>query len=55
MCRTIAQNILQQGTKFHYDDFMETWQNALPDGFHIQVSKFKKKAPIASCVALVAR
>lgn len=38
MCRTIAQNVLQQGTKFHYDDFMETWQNALPDGFHVQVN-----------------
>lgn len=38
VCRTIAQNILQQGAKFHYADFMETWQNALPDGFNIQVS-----------------
>lgn len=39
VCRTIAQNVLQQGTKFHFNDFMETWQNALPDGFHVQVSE----------------
>lgn len=37
VCRTIAQNILQQGSKFHYNDFMETWQNAMPDGFTVQV------------------
>lgn len=39
VCRTIAQNVLQQGAKFHYTDFMDTWQNALPDGFTIQVRK----------------
>lgn len=38
VCRTIAQNVLQQGVKFHYNDFMDTWQNALPDGFQIQVN-----------------
>lgn len=37
VCQTIAQNILQQGSKFHYNDFMDTWQNALPDGFQAQV------------------
>lgn len=40
VCRTIAQNVLQQGSKFHYNDFMDTWQNALPDGFHVQVKIF---------------
>lgn len=37
VCRTIAQNVLQQGTKFHYNEFMETLQSALPDGFNVQV------------------
>lgn len=37
VCRTIAQNVLQQGSKFHYNDFMDTWQNALPEGFKVQV------------------
>lgn len=37
VCRTIAHNVLQQGAKFHYNDFMDTWQNALPDGFTIHV------------------
>lgn len=32
VCRTIALNILQQGTKFHLKDFMDTWQSAVPDG-----------------------
>lgn len=38
VCRTIALNILQQGTKFHLRDFMDTWQSALPDGITIDVS-----------------
>lgn len=38
VCRTIAMNILEQGDKFHYDDFMQTWQSALPDGFQVQVN-----------------
>lgn len=38
VCRTVAENVLQQGSKFHYKDFMDTWQNALPDGFHVEVS-----------------
>lgn len=37
VCRIVAQNILQQGTKFHMDDFMSTWQDALPDGMKINV------------------
>lgn len=37
VCRTIAHNVLQQGSKFHYNDFMDTWQNALPDGFTVHV------------------
>lgn len=37
VCRTIALNILQQGTKFHLSDFMGTWQSALPDGMAIDV------------------
>lgn len=38
VCRMIAQNILQQGLKFHVADFITTWQEALPDGMHINVS-----------------
>lgn len=38
ICRTIAQNILQQGTKFHLEDFMQTWQDSLPEGVNIDVS-----------------
>lgn len=37
VCRAIAQNVLHQGAKFHYNDFMDTWQNALPDGFQVKV------------------
>lgn len=37
VCKIIAQNVLQQGMKFHITDFMTTWQNALPDGMHINV------------------
>lgn len=38
VCRIIAQNILQQGLKFHIDEFMKTWQDALPDGMQANVS-----------------
>lgn len=38
VCRMIAQNILQQGLKFHVADFITTWQEALPEGMHINVS-----------------
>lgn len=37
VCRTIAENVLHQGVKFHYTDFMDTWQNALPEGFTVKV------------------
>lgn len=39
VCRVIAQNILQQGLKFHITDFLTTWQEALPEGMLIDVSK----------------
>lgn len=42
VCRLIAQNILQRGLKFHIDDFMVTWQEAIPDGMQMNVSKKKK-------------
>lgn len=38
VCRMIAQNILQQGLKFHVADFITTWQEALPEGMKINVS-----------------
>lgn len=41
VCRTIALNILQQGTKFHLQDFMDTWQSALPDGMTIDVCEMR--------------
>lgn len=41
VCRLIAQNILQRGLKFHIDDFMTTWQEAVPDGMQIKVSRKK--------------
>lgn len=39
VCRLIALNILQQGTKFRLDEFMENWQMSLPEGFQVQVSR----------------
>lgn len=41
VCRIVANNILQGGMKFHINDFMTTWQEALPDGMHINVSMKK--------------
>lgn len=41
VCRIIAQNILQQGKMFHVDDFMVTWQGALPEGMNINVSSYE--------------
>lgn len=38
ICRIIAQNILQHGLKFHVNDFINTWQDALPEGMKIDVS-----------------
>lgn len=32
VCRIIAQNVLQEGLKFHIDEFLETCQSALPEG-----------------------
>ena len=37
VCRIIAENILQQGLKFHINDFITTWQDALPEGMKIDV------------------
>lgn len=37
VCRVIAQNILHQGLKFHANDFLTTWQDALPEGMLINV------------------
>lgn len=41
VCRTIAQNILQQGLKFHVSDFITAWQDDLPEGMKIDVSVFR--------------
>lgn len=38
VARIVAQNILQPGLKFHIDEFMSTWQEALPDGMTVDVS-----------------
>lgn len=38
IARIIAQHILQPGLKFHIDDFLKTWQEALPEGMSINVS-----------------
>lgn len=41
VCRTIALNILQQGSKFRHDEFMENWQLSVPEGFEIKVRIWK--------------
>lgn len=33
VCALFAEKILQQGLKFHIDDFLTTWQETLPEGF----------------------
>lgn len=33
--RIIAQNVLQEGLKFHIDEFFETCQSAMPEEMHI--------------------
>lgn len=38
VCRIIAQYILQQGSKFHVGDFMNSWQEALPEGMTANVN-----------------
>lgn len=35
VCRIIAMNVLQEGLKFHIDEFLETCQSALPEGMHM--------------------
>lgn len=35
VCRIIAMNVLQEGLKFHIDEFLETCQSALPDGMQM--------------------
>lgn len=37
VCRSIALHLLQQGMKYHYDDFMSSWQDILPDGMKVDV------------------
>lgn len=37
VCRIVAQNILQQGLKFHVSDFITSWQDELPEGMKIDV------------------
>uniref|UniRef100_A0A182PM12 Sister chromatid cohesion protein DCC1 n=1 Tax=Anopheles epiroticus TaxID=199890 RepID=A0A182PM12_9DIPT len=33
VCALFAEKILQHGLKFHIDEFLVTWQEALPEGF----------------------
>ncbi|XP_311420.5 sister chromatid cohesion protein DCC1 [Anopheles gambiae] len=33
VCAMFAEKILQHGLKFHIDEFLVTWQEALPEGF----------------------
>lgn len=36
VCRIIAQNVLQEGLKFHIDEFIDTCQSALPEGMQMK-------------------
>jgi len=38
VCRIIAQNVLQEGLKFHIEEFIETCSGALPDGMEFDES-----------------
>lgn len=38
VARCVAQNILQPGLKFKLDEFLTTWQEAVPEGFNCEVS-----------------
>lgn len=38
VCRIIAQNVLQEGLKFHIDEFLETCQEGLPNGMQMDES-----------------
>jgi sister chromatid cohesion protein DCC1 len=35
VCRIIAQNVLQEGLKFHIDEFLDTCQEGLPNGMQM--------------------
>lgn len=37
VARIVAQNILQPGLKFRVDEFLSTWQEALPEGMKCEV------------------
>lgn len=39
VARIVAQNILQPGLKFRVDEFLSTWQEALPEGMKCEVSE----------------
>lgn len=39
VCRIIAQYILHKGSKFYVADFMNSWQEALPEGMTADVNK----------------
>lgn len=43
VARIVAQNILQPGLKFRVDEFLSTWQEALPEGMKCDVSFCKLK------------
>ena len=36
VCRNIATSILQEGLKFHVNEFLETCQSALPEGMNVK-------------------
>ncbi|XP_053670527.1 sister chromatid cohesion protein DCC1 [Anopheles nili] len=38
VCALFAEKILQHGLKFHIDEFLVTWQEALPEGFEVNES-----------------
>lgn len=40
VARVVAQNILQPGLKFRIEEFLTTWQDALPEGMSIDVNLF---------------
>lgn len=37
ICRIVAQNILQQGLKFHLNEFMTSWQDAVGEMYIVKV------------------
>lgn len=38
LCKIIALNVLQEGLKFHIDEFLDTCQSALPEGIQMDES-----------------